>query len=76
MFDPYVLGDDASEEQKRIGWATALKINEIISKALYEEHKQFEEEIRQFASEGPEVFTVTTPTLSCGLASRFSRSSD
>ncbi len=55
-FDPYVLGDAASEEQKRVGWEMALRIKKIISKALYEEHKQLEEEIRRLAAEGPEVF--------------------
>ena len=55
-FDPYVLGDDAPDEQKIMGWEMALKIKKIISKALYEEHKQQEEAIHRLTFEGPETF--------------------
>ncbi len=46
----------ATEEQKRIGWEMAVRIEKIIATVLHEAHKLQVEEATNTLSEGPESF--------------------
>src|SRR3712207_819783 len=46
----------ATEEQKRIGWEIAVRIEKIIATVLYEAHERQTEEVMDTLSEGPEGF--------------------
>ncbi len=46
----------ATEEQKRIGWETAVRIEKIIATVLHEAHKRQVEETMETLSEGSERF--------------------
>ncbi len=46
----------ATEEEKKIGWETAVRIEKIISTVLHEAHERQVEEAMETLSEGPEGF--------------------
>ena len=49
----------ATEEQKRIGWEMAVRIEKIIAVVLHEAHERQTEEVMHTLSEGPEGFYNT-----------------
>ena len=46
----------ATEQQKRIGWEMAVRIEKILCTVLDEAHKRQAEEVMEALSEGPEGF--------------------
>ncbi len=55
-YDPCVWRSRATEEQKRIGWEMAVRIEKIIVTVLHEAHKRQVEETMETLGEGPEGF--------------------
>ena len=55
-YSPPVWRNRAPEEQKRIGWEMAVRIEKILCTVLNEAHKQQTEEVMKALSEGPEGF--------------------
>jgi hypothetical protein len=55
-YDPEVLGDAATEEQKREGWKMAIRMKKIRARLLQEEHDRLVQEIEQDESDGSEIF--------------------
>ena len=53
---PLAWRNRATEEQKRIGWEMAVRIEKILCTVLYEAHKRQVEEATQTLSEGSEDF--------------------
>ncbi len=46
----------ATEEQKRVGWEIAVRIEKILCTVLHEAHRQQVEETMETLEEGPESF--------------------
>ena len=46
----------ATEEQKRIGWEMAVRIEKIVVTVLHEAHERHTEEVMDMLSEGPESY--------------------
>jgi len=55
-YSPPAWRNRATEEQKRIGWEMAVRIEKILCTALHEAHRRQVEEILDALSEGPEGF--------------------
>ena len=55
-YSPAAWRHRATEEQKRIGWETAVRIEKILCTILHEAHKQQVEETMKTLTEGPEGF--------------------
>ena len=55
-YSPAAWRNRATEEQKRIGWEMAVRIEKIISTVLHEAHRRQVEETMDTLSEGPEGF--------------------
>jgi hypothetical protein len=55
-YSPPAWRNRATEEQKRIGWEMAVRIEKIIATVLHEAHERQTEEIMDTLSEGPEGF--------------------
>jgi hypothetical protein len=53
-YSPLVWRNRATEEQKRIGWEMAVRIERIIATVLEEAHKRQVEEVMDTLQEGPE----------------------
>ena len=51
----------ATEEQKRIGWEMAVRIEKILCAVLDEAHERQVEEMMETLSEGPEDFYKSHP---------------
>jgi hypothetical protein len=51
-----VWGNRATEEQKRIGWEMAVRIEKILCTGLHEAHRLQVEETMDTLSGGPEAF--------------------
>ncbi len=58
-YSPPAWRNRATEEQKRIGWEIAVRIEKIIATVLDEAHKRQVEEAMDTLSEGPEGFYGT-----------------
>ena len=59
-YSPPTWRNRATEEQKRIGWEMAVRIEKIICTVLHEAHRQQVEETTETLSEGPEGFYKTS----------------
>src|ERR671921_112128 len=55
-YSPPAWRNRATEEQKRLGWEMAVRIEKIIATVLDEAHKQQVEEVMETLQEGPENF--------------------
>ncbi len=55
-YSPPAWRNRATEEQKRIGWEMAVRIEKILCTVLHEAHKRQVEETMDTLSEGPEGF--------------------
>jgi hypothetical protein len=55
-YSPAVWRNRATEEQKRIGWEIAVRMEKIICTRLHEAHERQVEEATDTLSEGPENF--------------------
>jgi len=55
-YSPAVWRNRATEEQKRIGWEMAVRIEKILVTVLHEAHKRQVEETLQTLAEGPDGF--------------------
>ncbi len=55
-YDPTTLRNQATEEQKRMGWEMKVRIEKILCTVLQEAHEQQVEETMETFSEGPEGF--------------------
>ena len=55
-YSPPAWRNRATEEQKRIGWEMAVRIERIVAAVLDEAYKQHVEETMETFSEGPEGF--------------------
>ncbi len=53
---PPACGNWATEDQKRKGWAMAVRIEKIIAKVLHEAHERQVEEVMDTLAEGQEGF--------------------
>jgi hypothetical protein len=53
---PVTWRNRATEEQKRIGWERAVRIEKILCTVLHEAHRWQVEEAMDTLSEGPEGF--------------------
>jgi hypothetical protein len=49
----------ATEEQKRIGWEMAVRIEKIMATVLHEAHKRQVEETMETLAEGPDGFCAS-----------------
>ena len=59
-YSPPAWRNRATEEQKRIGWEMAVRIEKILCSVLHEAHRQQVEETMETLSEGPESFYKTS----------------
>ncbi len=55
-YSPPAWRNRATEEQKRIGWEMAVRIEKIIVAVLHEAHRRQVEETMETLTEGPEGF--------------------
>jgi hypothetical protein len=55
-YDPYIVDEEATEEQKKEGWEMAIRMKKIMARVMYEEYDRLIQEIELYESEGPEVF--------------------
>ena len=55
-YSPPAWRNRATEEQKRIGWEVAVRIEKILCTVLHEAHEWQVEETMDILSEGPERF--------------------
>ena len=55
-YSPPVWRNRATEEQKRIGWEMAVRIEKILVTVLHEAHRQQSEETMEILAEGPDGF--------------------
>ncbi len=55
-YSPPAWRNRATEEQKRIGWEMAVRIEKILCTVLHEAHRQQVEETMETLGEGPEGF--------------------
>ena len=55
-YSPPAWRNRPTEEQKRIDWGMAVRIEKILSTVLHEAHEQQVEEVIDTFSEGPEGF--------------------
>ena len=55
-YSPPAWRNRATDEQKRIGWGMALRIEKILCTVLHEAHERQVEETMDTLSEGPEDF--------------------
>jgi hypothetical protein len=55
-YSPPAWRNRATEEQKRIGWEMAVRIEKILCTILHEAHSQQVEETMEALGEGPEGF--------------------
>lgn len=55
-YSPPAWRNRATEEQKKIGWEMAVRIEKILAEVLNKAHKQQTEEVMETLSEGPESF--------------------
>ncbi len=53
-YSPAAWGNRATEEQKRVGWEMAVRIEKTIAVVLAEAHRRQVEEVVDVLSEGPE----------------------
>jgi hypothetical protein len=56
-YSPPALRTKATQEQKRIGWEMAVRIEKILATVLHEAHMQHVEETMDTLAEGPEAST-------------------
>jgi len=59
-YSPPAWRNRATEEQKRIGWEMAVRIEKILCTVLHEAHNRQVEETMEALSEGPEEFYKTS----------------
>lgn len=55
-YSPAAWRNRATEEQKRIGWEMAVRIEKIVTTVLHEAHKRQVEKVMETLLEGPEEF--------------------
>jgi hypothetical protein len=55
-YSPAARRNRATEDQKRIGWEMAVRIEKIVTTVLHEAHKRQVEEAMETLEEGPEGF--------------------
>ena len=55
-YSPPAWRNRVTEEQKRIGWEMAVRIEKILCTVLYEAHRRQVEETMETLGEGPEGF--------------------
>ena len=55
-YSPTTRRNRATEEQKRVGWEMAVRIEKIIATVLHEAYERQVEETMDTLSEGPESF--------------------
>ena len=55
-YSPPAWRNRATEEQKRIGWEMAVRIEKIVVAVLHEAHERQTEEVMDMLSEGPESY--------------------
>ena len=55
-YSPPAWSNQATEEQKRIGWEMAVRIEKILCAVLHEAHRWQVEETMGTLAEGPEGF--------------------
>ncbi len=60
-YSPPAWRNRATDEQRRIGWETAVRIEKIIATVLHEAHERQTEEVMDTLSEGPEGFYRSYP---------------
>ncbi len=59
-YSPAAWRNRATEEQKRIGWEIAVRIEKIIVAVLHEAHRRQVEETMDTLADGPEEFYRTS----------------
>lgn len=55
-YSPPAWRNRATEEQKRMGWEMAVRIEKLIATVLHEAHERQVEEFMETLSEGPEGY--------------------
>ena len=55
-YDPCVWRSRATEEQKRVGWESWVRMEKVIATVLHEAHRRQVEEATDALAEGPESF--------------------